>query len=104
MLAKLSLKFVLPPGFEVALFFLQSFDKFLGVGFDEGVPRLAIVICGVILTFGDLPLDRVDELRYRSFWIDHPKDRHPIGASGSGRFVQQAARRLNASLTGFRRV
>ena len=84
-LTELSLKFVLPPGFEIALFFLQNFNKFLGVRFNEGIPRLTLVIRGIILAFGDLPLDRVDELRYCSFWIDH------LGRIGSDRFVQQVA-------------
>ena len=40
---------------------------------------------GVILAFGDLPLDRVDELWYGSFWIDH------LGRIGSDRFIQQVS-------------
>ena len=68
---ELSLEFVLPSGFKIALFFFQDFNKFLGARFNEGIPRLTITILGEILAFGDFLFDCVDQLRYGSVWINH---------------------------------
>ena len=70
-IVKLGFKFVLPPAFEVTLFFLQNLGKLLAISFDDSVPRLTIVVLDVILASGNLLFDRVDQLWYGRVWIHH---------------------------------